>query len=207
MATQVAVRTRPIRLAGFLAAVLLAGCSDSDSGVQVSGQLRAEIATAVDSDINDIRADFISNNDCQAPQQLNSSLLTLQGYVTNQDNNGSRDDARFSDSRDPVDYYQVRLQQNQSVEIRVASRDSDAAIAASFVELDDNGQEKTDGQNVVVDSTRFGADFISAASADYLIGIHALGSGARYTLRLLTQSNNTASQAIPDFFAGELLVK
>ena len=207
MATQVAVRTRPIRLAGFLAAVLLAGCSDSDSGVQVSGQLRAEIATAVDSDINDIRADFISNNDCQAPQQLNSSLLTLQGYVTNQDNNGSRDDARFSDSRDPVDYYQVRLQQNQSVEIRVASRDSDAAIAASFVELDDNGQEKTDGQNVVVDSTRFGADFISAASADYLIGIHALGSGARYTLRLLTQSNNTANQATPDFVAGELLVK
>lgn len=207
MATQVAVRTRPIRLAGFLAAVLLAGCSDSDSGVQVSGQLRAEIATAVDSDINDIRADFISNNDCQAPQQLNSSLLTLQGYVTNQDNNGSRDDARFSDSRDPVDYYQVRLQQNQSVEIRVASRDSDAAIAASFVELDDNGQEKNDGQNVVVDSTRFGADFISAASADYLIGIHALGSGARYTLRLLTQSNNTANQATPDFVAGELLVK
>jgi len=207
LATQVAVRTRPIRLAGFLAAVLLAGCSDSNSGVQVSGQLRAEIATAVDSDINDIRADFISNNDCQAPQQLNSSLLTLQGYVTNQDNNGSRDDARFSDSRDPVDYYQVRLQQNQSVEIRVASRDSDAAIAASFVELDDNGQEKTDGQNVVVDSTRFGADFISAASADYLIGIHALGSGARYTLRLLTQSNNTANQATPDFVAGELLVK
>lgn len=207
MATQVAVRTRPIRLAGFLAAVLLTGCSDSDSGVQVSGQLRAEIATAVDSDINDIRADFISNNDCLAPQQLNSSLLTLQGYVTNRDDNGSRDDARFSDSRDPVDYYRVRLQQNQSVEIRVASRDSDAAIATSFVELDDNGQEKTNGQNLVVDSTRFGADFISAASADYLIGIHALGSGARYTLRLLTQSNNTANQAIPDFVAGELLVK
>lgn len=194
---------------GVLVVLWLAACSDSgSSGHNVRGKLNIEIATAVDSDINDIQAAYTTNNDPRNPQRLNSSILTLQGYVTRTATNGDASQERFANSTDTVDHFRVNLKKGQIITVTVGQVNVTSRIIASLIELDANGSPKNNGQKSISNSTREGAQFIVGNSASYQIIISASSSASRYVLQLSpAQPGGRAVGLAGDFVAGELLVK
>lgn len=195
------------------ASVFLTACgsskssSDSDNGTQIRGTLNAAIASAVDSDINDIRANFSANNSPDNPQVLNNSLLTLQGYVSKNATGGNSNEERFANTPDEFDYYRINLQKDQRVAIRVAGINNTATISAALIELDDNNQ--------IVDSGAVEANarvrdilFIANKASKYLVRIKAASGSSRYIMQLQSAQKNASSQkSNNEFVAGQMLVK
>ncbi|WP_420589130.1 S8 family serine peptidase [Bacterioplanoides sp.] len=196
---------------GCSAALLLSACSSSNSdksGPSIRGKLNIAIATAVDSDINDIKAAYTTNNDPQNPQVLNSSILTLQGYVTRTATNGDASQERFANSTDTVDYFRVNLKKGQVITVTAGPVNITSRIIASLIELDADGSPKDNGQKSISNSTREGAQFIAESSATYQIIITASSSASRYVLQLNPAlPGSSASGLAGEFISGELLVK
>ena len=196
---------------GCSLALLLSACSSSDSdqsGSSISGKLNIAIATAVDSDVNDIQASYATNNDPENPQILNSSILTLQGYVTRTATNGDASQERFANSTDAVDYFRVNLKKGQIITVTVGPVNISSRIIASLIELDANGSPKENGQKSISNSTRVGAQFIAEQSAAYQIIINASSSASRYILQLNPALPGSSALGLAgEFISGELLVK
>jgi serine protease len=196
---------------GCSLALLLSACSSSDSeqsGSSISGKLNIAIATAVDSDVNDIQASYATNNDPENPQILNSSILTLQGYVTRTATNGDASQERFANSTDAVDYFRVNLKKGQIITVTVGPVNISSRIIASLIELDANGSPKENGQKSISNSTRVGAQFIAEQSAAYQIIINASSNASRYILQLNPALPGSSALGLAgEFISGELLVK
>ncbi len=196
---------------GCSLALLLSACSSSDSdqsGSSISGKLNIAIATAVDSDVNDIQASYATNNDPENPQILNSSILTLQGYVTRTATSGDASQERFANSTDAVDYFRVNLKKGQIITVTVGPVNISSRIIASLIELDANGSPKENGQKSISNSTRVGAQFIAEQSAAYQIIINASSSASRYILQLNPALPGSSALGLAgEFISGELLVK
>ena len=196
---------------GCSLALLLSACSSSDSeqsGSSISGKLNIAIATAVDSDVNDIQASYATNNDPENPQILNNSILTLQGYVTRTATNGDASQERFANSTDAVDYFRVNLKKGQIITVTVGPVNISSRIIASLIELDANGSPKENGQKSISNSTRVGAQFIAEQSAAYQIIINASSSASRYILQLNPALPGSSAFGLAgEFISGELLVK
>lgn len=197
----------------ILATLALASCGKSsnnkDSDVRISGKLSAAIATAIDSDLNDIRANFVSNNSPQKPQRLTNSLLTLQGYVTATATQGVTAEERFAQTPDQYDYFHVSLQKNQRVKLQVAGLQNTSSMIASLTELEGSSlAAKTGGQKSVSSVSKVGALFIAEKSADYLLALKAVTGASRYILQLQSEQKSSAAQGRNvDFIPGQLLVK
>src|SRR5690606_30987648 len=96
------------------------------SSYSSSGSLSIATGISVDSDINDLFADYKSNSDPNDPQIISNNAL-VHGFASARGTGGDSSQERFTSTIDEDDYYQVNLQQGQTVRLQVvdASVDND----------------------------------------------------------------------------------
>ncbi|MDP2610405.1 MULTISPECIES: S8 family serine peptidase [unclassified Oceanobacter] len=177
----------------------------------VSGTVSAASNTAVDSDINDIYADYSSNNSLETAQAI-TNLVTVHGFVTRYGTRGAVSGEssleRFSNSGDQNDYYSVSLQAGQRIVVHVVDDNSnDSAYYNGDVDLqliDENGD------NVASSITTSTYETLTVPeSGDYYIRVYAYSGTSKYVMSIATSSTSTgASTAIGnDFVSGQMLIQ
>lgn len=88
------------------------------SQFNISGRLSIAAGISVDSDINDLIADYKSNSDPNDPQIISNNAL-VHGFASKVGTGGDPTQERYTTSGDMDDYYQVNLQQGQTVRLQV----------------------------------------------------------------------------------------
>ncbi len=177
----------------------------------LSGRISPAAATAVDSDINDSRAQPEDNSSLDTAQLINN-LVTLQGFVVfnaDGENAGTGGDPtfeNFADSNDEDDYFLTYLQAGQVIRLEIADFDP---VAPENSDLD---LYLFDAENnVVAFSDGFESDteeLVVPTTGQYRVNVYAFTGGSRYLLKLLAPNTN-GSQAGPsaDFVPDEMIVK
>tara|TARA_R110000868_G_scaffold4171_8_gene25905 strand:- start:5464 stop:8154 length:2691 start_codon:yes stop_codon:yes gene_type:complete len=222
----------PITLS--LIAVALQGCgsgsstiasSDDVSGTEpetyaVSGTVSAASNTLVDSDINDIYADYSSNNSLATAQAI-TNLVTVQGFVTKSGTRGRISGAasleRFADSADQEDYYAASLQAGQTIVVHVVD---DSSNTNALYNGDVDIQLIDDSGNSVASSisTSTYESMTVPTSGDYYIRVYAYDGTSKYVMSIATSSsseanrlaatNTTTGTAISDdFVSNQMLIQ
>ncbi|WP_369856024.1 S8 family peptidase [Candidatus Thalassolituus haligoni] len=200
----------PITLS--LIAVALQGCgsgssaitsSDDDDGSgtepethAVSGTVSAASNTLVDSDINDIYADYSSNNSLATAQAI-TNLVTVQGFVTKSGTRGRISGAasleRFADSADQEDYYAASLQAGQTIVVHVVDDSSNPnALYNGDVDIqliDDTGNSVASSI-----STSTYESMTVPTSGDYYIRVYAYDGTSKYVMSITTSSSSVANR-------------
>ena len=222
----------PITLS--LIAVALQGCgsgsstiasSDDVSGTEpetyaVSGTVSAASNTLVDSDINDIYADYSSNISLATAQAI-TNLVTVQGFVTKSGTRGRISGAasleRFADSADQEDYYAASLQAGQTIVVHVVDDSSNTnALYNGDVDIqliDDTGNSVASSI-----STSTYESMTVPTSGDYYIRVYAYDGTSKYVMSIATSSsseanrlaatNTTTGTAISDdFVSNQMLIQ
>src|SRR5690606_8165422 len=92
----------------------------------ISGSLSIAAGISVDSDINDLFAEYANNDDPDNPQIISNNAL-VHGFASARGTGGDSSQERFTSTIEEDDYYQVNLQQGQTVRLQVvdASVDND----------------------------------------------------------------------------------
>lgn len=177
----------------------------------VSGRISPAAATAVDSDINDARAQPEDNSTLDTAQLINN-LVTLQGFVffnADGENAGTGGDSafeNFADTNDEDDYFLTYLQAGQVIRLEIADFDS---VAPQNSDLDLYLFDAED--NIVAFSEAPGSDteeLVVPSTGQYRVNVYAFSGGSRYVLKLLppeTTAGQTSQSA--DFVPDEMIVK
>ncbi|TNC89527.1 MAG: hypothetical protein CSH36_12510, partial [Thalassolituus sp.] len=127
----------------LLATSVISACTGGGGGSEptynVSGQLYTSSNLVIDSDLNDINAPFISNNDPDSAQQL-PNIVTVQGFAsatgTGAAASGDPATERFSSSFDQYDFYTVSLQRGQVITLNVVDDDGNTTEGLYQGDLD-----------------------------------------------------------------------
>ncbi|NRB37296.1 MAG: S8 family peptidase [Pseudomonadales bacterium] len=171
------------------------------AGFNISGSISVSSTLAVDSDVNDPNANYISNDAIAAAQTL-SVPITLAGYV-NKANAGT--EGRSKSSGDLDDFFVVDLTAGQTIELTILHADEadldlylynnsgeviDASLEISALE---SLSVKADGQYFI------GVNVFKGAS-NYRLDIGYSGSGNQSKKLSLQLSNDfIQSQAIAEY--------
>lgn len=179
--------------------------------VNVSGRISPAAATAVDSDINDIRSLPIDNSAPDTAQLINN-LVTLQGFVVfnaDDENPGTGGDPaveNFADTNDEDDYFLTYLQAGQVIRLEIANFDP------SSPQNSDLDLYLFDTENQLVSySDAFGLDteeLVVPETGQYLVNVYAFSGGSRYVLKILPpEAHSTQVSRSTDFVPDEMIVK
>lgn len=189
----------------------------TDSVYTLSGQLSVAASVAVDSDVNDIYADYTSN-DSPASAQSVSNTATVQGFASAEATGGTVSGypslERFATTYDADDWYAVTLQAGQSVKLQVV----DYTTSGSF--LDDSYSGDLDLYLYAAGDTSTVVDYSNSAlsefesvsvtsSGSYLINVNAYRGISKYVLQFTsaTSSSEIAVQPMDDFVANQMIIK
>ncbi len=199
-----------LRNAILLAAMpaLLTACTSGSSGIgeeqtllsgyTLSGTLYGATGITTDSDINDVYADFTSNDDPAAPQAI-SNRATVQGFASYSPTRGSISGAaeleNFADSYDEDDFFSATLQAGQIIQLQVVDYEGDGVNnyrgdldlylynATSGDLVDSSLLEYPDGQFETVSVPTDG---------DYVINVSAWTGVSKYVLQVLEGNGVTS---------------
>lgn len=208
-------------LAVLGSSLLLSSCITSESGdislftsradgssYQISGLISAEAATAVDSDINDIYADYESNDTSDTAQEI-SNLVTVQGFASASGSNGLYSDStaveRFSDAGDTSDFYSLTLQAGQSISMTVVDTpDANSNFSGDL----DLYLYDADGDLVSKsDSARSSTETVSATTTgSHFLEVRAYNGISKYLLSINAASSHL-SNVSSAFVTGEVVVE
>lgn len=218
--------------AAILSALALSACGGSSGGsftpgdntgdntgggttgttYSISGTLIAPAGITTDSDINDVYAPYVSNDDPAQPQEL-SNLATVQGFASAQPTNGllSGNPAldRYSSSVDSDDYFHVTLQAGQTIQLQVVDYAGDGVSSYSG-DLDLYLFDPADTQNWLQRSNSSGQyeTLTVASDGEYLIDVYAYSGISKYVLQILPADGSAAAHAAADdFVANQVIVK
>ncbi|WP_370291995.1 S8 family serine peptidase [Thalassolituus sp.] len=206
----------------LLATSVISACTGGGGGSEptynVSGQLYTSSNLVIDSDLNDINASFISNNDPDNPQPL-PNIVTVQGFASKTgtgaqaSQNGSLE--RFASNYDEDDFYSVSLQRGQVITLNVVDDDGNTTEGIYQGDLDlylydpdsltglpistSNGTEATEEITVPADG-------------EYLLLVSAYSGISKYVLQLTAAetsivSTGNTSPLSTDFVPGEALIR
>ena len=182
------------------------GDSGSNQSFTLSGTLSSSAYEQVDSDINDILANYTSN-DSRAEAQPLLNLVTVQGFAsarpTDAQFSQNSDTERFSNQADLMDYYSVSLLKGQTVLLTMSS--SDAFSGDLDLYLLDSA-----GNLLLASNTSEATERLTApADGEYYIRVEANSGISRYVMQILpaTPGSSSAPAGQPaNFVAGEMLV-
>jgi len=198
------------------------GSSNPTATYSLSGQLSIATGIVTDSDINDIYAPYISNDDPTNPQLL-SNLTTVQGFAsaraTNSTVSGDSASERYADSADRDDYFKASLQAGQTLRLQVVDLTYFYSGEGYHGDLDLFLAEATpnaEGDYILADSSQLGpVDGAAAAfeevtvpaDGDYLINVYAYSGISKYVLQILPASTSASAHRMDDFVTDEIIVK
>jgi serine protease len=202
------LRSARLGLGGALLLVSLA-CGGSGGGTgspvappattfTVSGTIPATAGSAIDSDVNDPSAAFMSNNTQADPQEI-ANPVTLGGYANAP---GAGAPGRSQLAGDVFDYYRVALGAGQRVRLFLAGDGAANDLDLALLRLDGSPVATRDGIERVME--------IDVPDSDsYLIEISAVSGASNYVLTVgqSGEANPTAAAVEPDFVPGELIVR
>src|SRR5690606_4857144 len=172
------------------------------SQFNISGRLSIAAGISVDSDINDLFADYKSNSDPNDPQIISNNAL-VHGFASARGTGGDSSQERFTGTIDENDYYRVNLQQGQTVRLQVV--DASVSNDLDLYLLDSSGTNDIDfSQN---EGETGNQEEVSAPTdGEYLINVNAFSGISKYILQILPASSTTVAPPA-DFVAGELVVQ
>lgn len=158
------------------------GSSSKSEGIVVSGTIKAADNSAVDNDVNDILADYASNDTFEEAQSLPNPVV-LGGYV-NLPGTGwvgmDGDVGRSYASGDVNDFYVVTLTANQTVTLYLADFDEAAfGVDINLFLYDEN-------RTLVASSESLDATKVVEVvdSGLYYIEVRAINDASNYTLTI-----------------------
>jgi len=198
----------------FLYATFLSACSDSSSDHSVSGQLTVSSRADVDSDVNDIQAVYVSNNDPAEPQIIKDDVI-LQGFASRYGTDGDEDTERFADKADADDYFRVYLRAGQQIQLDVVDFNYNAEDQNLIRDLDlylyyaDNPTSEIAYSNKFSQVERINI----TADGNYLIDVRAFLGSSKYVLSLLPTdyvsplNTSQTSHSRTTFVADQAIVK
>lgn len=211
-------------LATLLSGLMLSSCGGSSSGsftpddnttgttYSLSGTLIAPAGITTDSDINDIYASYVSNDDPTQPQEL-SNLATVQGFAsavpTHGLLSGNPDIERYGSDVDNNDYFHVTLQAGQTIQLQVVDYAGDGSNSYEG-DLDLYLFDPADTQNWLQRSNSSGQyeTLTVASDGEYLINVYAYSGISKYVLQILPADGSAAAHAAADdFVANQVIVK
>ncbi len=183
------------------------GCGDSgsgsSSGLKISGSVLVAAGNAIDSDTNDPRANFISNNSFQEAQTI-SNPAYLGGYVNVA---GSGPDGRSKNSGDPDDYFLIDLQAADIIRLAIpgGTPSSDTRLDLKLFNSDDTATPVASA-TAITSTASLGID----QAGSYYIQVHA-SSGATIYHLIIGENGLTASGTLQvekqEFVPGQVLVR
>ncbi len=175
----------------------------------LSGKLEPAASLLVDSDVNDVFADYQDNNSTNSAQSL-PNVATVQGFASAQASGQSPSQARFALSADRNDYYRVRLQQGQIVQLQVVDSFTGGVVSVFNNDLD-LLMQLTDESAPVLTSNATGEyeQLQVPTTGEYFINIYAYEGQSKYVLRLLPPGAASSSMQTvsDDFISGEAVVR
>lgn len=173
-----------------------------EASYSISGRLSIAAGISVDSDINDLFADYKSNSDPNDPQIISNNAL-VHGFASAVGTAGDSSQERFATSGDTDDYYRMNLQQGQTVRLQVV--DTSVSNDLDLYLLDSSGTNDIDfSQN---EGETGNQEEVSAPTdGEYLINVNAFSGISKYILQILPTSSTTVAPPA-DFVAGELVVQ
>ncbi|MDX2419391.1 MAG: S8 family serine peptidase [Xanthomonadales bacterium] len=145
----------------------------------VSGSMDVAENTFIDGDVNDPNVPEIPN-DSDAQPQLLAAPAELVGFATALPTDVDGD--RFAAESDEWDFYQLPLQNGETVILNVSDWNLDDPLANDL----DLYLLKLDEPDVVIDSSENATEleWVSAPEAGtYLVGVHALAGTSNYLLK------------------------
>ena len=188
---------------GLASLPLQASLGDDDSSLTLAayairGTSDPAAETALDSDGDDPRAVYISNDTAATAQAL-PNPVTVTGYVNPP---GSGPEGRSRPSGDVVDVYQVSLQAGQRVTLTIPGDGIQADLDLGLADLEGNLLDASAGQ-VRVESLTVKTD------GDALVLVGANRGASRYELTIGSAQGPAApSMRLSDSFAaGEAIVR
>ncbi|ASP38077.1 hypothetical protein CHH28_05000 [Bacterioplanes sanyensis] len=179
------------------------------SSFTLSGSLEPAASLLVDSDVNDIFADFADNNSPQTAQEL-PNIVTLQGFASAVAANTSPSLSRFARSTDRDDYFRARLQAGQVVQLQVVDAQTSEFFFQTSNDLDLYMIESGSDTPLSSTDTAEYEQLVVPSTGDYFINVYAYDGLSKYVLRLLppgsaAASSQTVSQ--DNFVDGEAIVR
>ncbi len=164
----------------------------------ISGRLSIAAGISVDSDINDLFADYKSNSDPNDPQIISNNAL-VHGFASAVGTAGDSSQERFATSGDTDDYYRVNLQQGQTVRLQVVDASVSNDLDLFLLNLTDNSTPSSE-------TTQEIEEILISTTGEYLINVNAFSGISKYILQILPASSTTVAPPA-DFVAGELVVQ
>jgi serine protease len=164
----------------------------------VSGTIPVPAGSAIDGDVNDPSAPFVSNDTPGTAQEI-PVPVTLGGYA-NVPGGGSP--GRSWIRGDALDYYRVALAAGQQIRLFLAEDGSRNDLDLVLLRLDGEPVATRDGVERVME--------IDVPEGDvYLIEVSAISGASNYVLSIGQGDDPGAAQAAlePDFVPGEIIVR
>jgi len=168
------------------------------SQFNISGRLSIAAGISVDSDINDLIADYKSNSDPNDPQIISNNAL-VHGFASKVGTGGDPTQERYTTSGDMDDYYQVNLQQGQTVRLQVVDASVSNDLDLFLLNLTDNSTPSSA-------TTQEIEEILISTTGEYLLNVNAFSGISKYILQILPASSTTVAPPA-DFVAGELVVQ
>ena len=185
----------------------------TDSVYTLSGQLSVAASVAVDSDVNDIYADYTSN-DSPASAQSVSNTATVQGFASAEATGGTVSGypslERFATTYDADDWYAVTLQAGQTIRLQIVDYSSSTYSGYSGdLDLFVYAADDTDWPLYSSSSNSETDEVTVAETGSYLINVYAYAGISKYVLQFTsaTSSSEIAVQPMDDFVANQMIIK
>ncbi|MDF1764126.1 MAG: S8 family peptidase [Oleibacter sp.] len=180
----------------------------------LSGQLSIPVNTLVDSDINDINAVFVSNDDPESPQTI-PNRVTVHGFASAEPTNAfaseDGDSERFNNSSDVDDYFSVSLQQGQKITLQVVDYDGNDLDLGYSGDLDLYLFKPTGEFVDFSDNVSEFEEIIVPEDGEYLVNVYAFSGISKYVLRIqpadISITNTTTSTGFAPFVLDEAVVQ
>lgn len=186
-------------LSAVVATLLLVSCVDKndDKRYAVSGVITAADSSMIDSDVNDFRAPYSSNDDFPTAQVVGNPL-NLAGYVNVA---GTGSEGRSFLSGDRGDYFQVDLIAGQTITLTISDWPSDNDLDLMVYDA----QQLRVGDSLGSTSTE---QVTVADAGHYYIRVNAYAGASNYILNIgagsLAVKQGFSSNS--EFIAGEVVV-
>ncbi|WP_460236506.1 S8 family peptidase [Aurantivibrio plasticivorans] len=187
-------------------------CVDNTLARTVSGMVDAAISIDYDTDVNDIFANFASNDDFPEAQPINN-IVTLHGFSSFANGETAGLDGRFQSDYDEFDFFTVYLQAGQRINLQIVDHQSVGGDFFGDLDLwlfDENRNEVAASRGTTEEETIAVLD-----AGQYFIVVEAWEGISKYVLDLLPapssstamlRDRNTGYNSM-DFLPNQMIVK
>jgi len=175
------------------------------STIGIGGTIQAALESAIDSDVNDPFAPYISNNDFNSAQALPNPVV-LGGYATRLPTGVAGD--RFASIDDQYDIYRATLAANQKINLYISDYIS-ATPDANDLELKLYDVNDTSTTVALSTGTTSSESITVPADGEYFIEVSAFKGASKYILTIGQTISSVPQNTLSiddEFVPGEIII-